>query len=403
MIRPVVLALLLLSSSSGWADSWSPATKETYISADKQARLTITPRDLESSLAYFEDKVAGQEPAGAPAGSKATSATALLEVRSTADGWERTWSGPLANEVAPVSVVVANKGQGFATFDNWHSMGFGPDVVVIYSRDGTLVRKLGLHDLFPDWYIAELPRSVSSIHWRGRPSISGDGTELVVPVVQPSNDDSLSGEGKTLDLVIRMADGAPIGLERPEWKEAMIDAAATARQSCRNQRASIIAWNAPISAPTTAVEQDWHHYLRETQYRTNWSDDQPGPSTTVLRLPSAADFQASVQWLEEKLTESAVIEHDLRAIGSPDIARLTSEIERVGPGIAARQLKDVDLVIVADAAHAGRIRAALAHTGASLEIIDPKQSFPQVEQRMQKEAELTVCHVPGLDAPQPAY
>jgi hypothetical protein len=396
----VVFAVLLMTSSAAWADRWAPPSKETYTSADKQARLTVTPRNLKSALAYFEDKVEGREPAGAPKGTKATSATALLEMRTSAGRWEQAWAGSLTNEVAPVEAFVANKGQGFVTFDNWHSMGFGPNVIAIYDRDGRLVRQLGLSDLFPDWYVAALPRSVSSIHWRQGPRISSDGSELLVPVVQPSTDNSSFVDPKTLDLVIRMADGAPIGLDQPQWKRAMINAAATARQNCQDLRNATTERNAPISAPSTAKEQDWHHYLRETQYRTKWSDDPPGPSTTVLRLPTAADFQASVEWLEEKLTETAVIEHDLRAIGSPDIARLTSEIERIGSGIAVGQLKDVDLVIIADAAHADRIRSALAKSGAALEIIDPKQSFPQVEQRMQNEADLTICHVPNSNVPQ---
>lgn len=403
MIRRAAFALLLISSSAVWADSWMPPSKETYLSTDKTARLTVTPRDLKSALAYFEDKVAGKVNAGAPTGTKATTATAVFELRGANGQWERAWAGPLANEVAPVEAVVANKGLGFATFDNWHSMGFGADAIVIYGRDGTLVRKLGLTDLFPDWYVDALPRSVSSIHWRGEPLISEDGGELIVPVVQPSNDESFSSDRKTLDLAIRMKDGAPVGLQRPEWVATLRKAAAVAQQSCRDQREFIASWNAPISAPSGSKEEDWHHYLRETQFRTKWSDDPPYPGTTVLRVPSAADFQASVTWLEEALTEEAAIEHDLRAIGSPDLGRLTIEIERIGPRIAAGRLKGVELVIVADAEHADRIRAALAHSGARFEFIDPKQSFPQVEQRMRKEAELVVCQAPEPAAQEAAW
>jgi hypothetical protein len=392
---------LLVMSSAVWADSWAPPSKEIYTSADKQARLTVMPRDLKSSLAYFEDKVEGREPAGAPAGTKTTTARALLELRNASGQWERVWTGSLANEVAPVEAVVANKGQAFATFDNWHSMGFGPDAIVIYGREGILIRKLGLMDLFPDWYVASLPGSVSSIHWRGEPRISSDGAELIVPVVQPAKDASMSDEATTLDLAIRMADGAPVGLDRPEWKQAMQAAAATARQNCKDQQDEVAEWNAPITAPATAKEQDWHHFLRETQFRTKWSvrsngsDDPPYPGTTVVRPPSATDFQASVTWLEEALTEKAVIEHDLRAIGSPDIARLTVEIERIAPTLSPGGLKDVDQVVVADAAHAGRIRTALSKSGANLEIINPKQSFPQIKERIRDAADLLVCHVPA--------
>lgn len=349
-------------------------------------------------MAYFEDKVEGREPAGAPNGSKENSASADLERRGASGRWEKLWAGKLVNEVAPVDVIVLNRGRGFVTFDNWHSMGYGPNVIAIYSPDGRLVSQLGLSELFPDWFVAALPHSVSSIHWRGEPRISDDGAELIVPVVQPTNDESLLGEGQKTDLAIRLVDGAAVGLDRPEWKRAFADAGATARKRCVSQRQQVKEWNSPIAAPTTSKEEDWHHYLRETQFRTKWSDEPLVAGTTVLRLPNTADFQASVKWLEEALTEKALIEHDLRAIGSPDIDRLTLEIERIGKGIRAGQLTDVDLVIVSDSAHAERIRAALVRSGVTLTIIDPGHSIPQVPQRIQNESEIGVCQAPAKDA-----
>lgn len=394
MLRHAAFALFIVSSTAVWADSWAPPSKQTYHAPDKSARLIVTPRDLESTLSYFNDKVGGKEPAGAPAGSKATTATAVLERRTRAGRWERAWSGQLVNQVAPVEVVVANNGQGFATFDNWHSVGYGPEAIVIYRGDGTVVRQVSLNNLFPNWFVAALPHSVSSIHWRGDPRISNDGTELIVPVVQPSKEQLSSTQQRMVDLIIRMADGAAVGLDRPEWKQALTQASAFARETCATQRQELKEWNAPISAPTTGEEQDWHHYLRETQFRTKWSDDPPFAGTTVLRSPSAPDFKPSLKWLEEALTESSAIDHDLRAVGSPDTDRLTTEIERIGAAIRPGQLKGVDLVIVADPQHADRIRLALARSGASLTIIDPAQSFPQVKQRMQGETELIVCQAP---------
>ena len=393
MIRRATLVLLIVSSSAVWADSWAPPSRETYQSPDNTARLTVTPRDLESSLAYFEDKVEGREPAGAPTGSRATGATAKLERLNAAGRWEVTWIGPLDNDVAPVGVVVTQGGRGFATLDNWHSVGYGPNVIAIYGGDGKLVRRLALTDLFPKWYIAALPHSVSSIQWRGEPRMSDDGRSLIVPVIQPDTGDSVA-EPRTIDLTIRFADGAPIGLDHPEWKSALRQAGVTARESCAIQRQNIREWNAPISAPKINKEQDWHHYLRETQFRTKWSKDPPYPGTTVLRLPSHPEFKASVGWLEEALTEEAAYDGDLRAIGSPDIAQLTTEIERIALRIRAGQLKGVDLIIVADAAHAERVRGVLDRSGARLTIIDPAESFPQIKQRVQEEGGLAVCEVP---------
>jgi hypothetical protein len=396
MFQRAILSVFLLSSSAAFADTWGPPSKVTYVALDQSARITIIPRDLESAYAYFDDKVKNRAPAGAPANAEETSPSAILELRGASGRWKTAWKKPLINEIAPVDVVVANNGQGFATFDNWHSRGHGPKAIVIYDRDGTPIRKFGLEDLFPPWFVAALPHSVSSIHWRGDPRISNSGTELIVPVVQPENDKFSIRKERTVDLTIRLADGIPVGLESGEWKKALNEAAVTARAMCAAEHASINKWNAPVAAPTTGKEEDWHYYLRETQFRTKWSDDRPSAGTTVLRMPSAADFQPSVKWLEEALTEPAMIDHDLRAIGSPDIVRLTIEIERIGPSISRGQLKGVDLVIVADDAHASRIRAALAHSGANLEFIDPKRSLPQVAERMQDQAEVATCQAPEL-------
>ena len=393
MLKRAAFTLLIVSASVVCADSWMPPSKETYRSPDGSAQLTVTPRDLESALSYFEDKVEGRKPAGAPMGSQATSATATMERRSATGRWERAWTKPLDNEVAPVEVIVANGGQGFATFDNWHSVGHGPNAIAIYDSNGELIRRFGLTDLMPIWFVATLPHSVSSIHWRTEARISVDGQNLIVPVVRPSNDDQLFDEATPIDLAIRLSDGAPVGLEQSEWKTALAEAAAIARERCSIEIANLRKWNAPISAPKNGKEEDWHDYLRETQFRTKWSNEPPFAGTTVLRSVSAPDFKPSVKWLEEALTESAM-DHDLRAIGSPDIGRLTTEIERIGAEIRSEQLKGVDLVIVADARHSSRIRAALAGSGAGLTIIDPARSIPQVKQRIRDESDLTVCRAP---------
>ena len=396
-MRGTFLAILGLTSSAALADEWMLPGRQTYISPGRTARLTVSPRDIQSPLAYFSDKVAHREPAGAPAGSKEQTATAILERADASGRWDRDWAGRLQNEVAPVDVLVADRGAGFATFDDWHGLGYGKNVVVIYRPDGSVARHYALSDLFPNWFIDALPHSVSSIWWRGKPKLSKDETEVVVPVVQPTADESVGlGEGTKVDLAFRLVDGEPVGLQRSGWKAALAQAATAANVICARERQATKEWNEPISAPASNKEQDWHFYLRETQYRTKWSgEDTPEPSTMVLRVPSAPDFSASLQWLRESLTDRADLPHDLRAIGSPDIESLTTRIEQFARQIQRGQLRDVDLVIVADTAHAGRIRRALSQSGASLTIINPAQSFPQIKQRMQDERQLIVCQAPS--------
>lgn len=245
MMRWAAFMLCLALGSPASADSWSLPTKTTYRSADKSTRLTVRPRELKSQLAYFEDKVEGREPAGAAADSKAARAMATLERRGADGRWRKVWTGPLDNEVAPVEVVVANGGRAFATFDNWHSMGHGPNALVIYDGGGRLVRRFALTDLFPDWFVAVLPASISSLRWRGEPRISEEG-HLIVPVLQPRIDQrSYDGE-RMVDLAIRLSDGAPVGLERAEWKAALAEAAGVAREKCRIAAAGTVFSPAPV-------------------------------------------------------------------------------------------------------------------------------------------------------------
>jgi TonB family protein len=158
------LLLIGLLCGSANADQWYPAKEKKYYSADKRYRLEVIPKKLEGPLQYFRDKTEGKEDAGAVKGLKDNRAKAIFSVRKTF-GYSKKYEFPLVNEVSPVSALVSADGKYVVTFDNWHMMGFGDDVVVIYKSDGTLIRKFGLADLFTKGDIETFRRSVSSIWW----------------------------------------------------------------------------------------------------------------------------------------------------------------------------------------------------------------------------------------------
>ena len=157
------------------ADSWAMPTKTQTLSANGHYRLTIVPRELESQLSYFEDKVQDKLHAGQKAGAPEKQANGLLERKRSDGKWETVWHKPLDNDVAPASALVSGSGQYVDTFDNWHSAGYGDNVIVIYGADGTIARKFALVDILPAYYVAALPRSVSSIWWAGESHFSADG------------------------------------------------------------------------------------------------------------------------------------------------------------------------------------------------------------------------------------
>lgn len=300
-----------------------------------------------------------------------------------------------------VDVLLTRDGSAFITFDNWHSMGYGANVVVIYNRQGEVVSQRGLNQILPEWFVAAQPRSVSSIWWRGEPRLSDDGVDAVIPITIPSLDQEAGSEQSTLDLSIRLTDGEITNLSEGAWKAALDKAATVARRKCLNYLDDIAEWNAPIKAPSGSAESAWHRYLREIAYRSlPVSTDGGGPvvETTVLRHRSAPDVNQSIEWLSEALTAKASEpDQDIRLIGSPDPEWLVDQLETVAAKLKRDQLNGVGLIIVLDEPYASRATASLSQSGAKLRIVGSREEISQRTDRLQN---LTASDLPICLAPQ---
>jgi hypothetical protein len=135
-------------------------------SADKKFRLRVIPRELRGQLAYFEGVVEKRKAPGQAVGGQSR-CFGILEKRTKGSAFEMVWSRPLLNDVAPVVAIVSDDGKFVATFDNWHSTGYGPHALVIYGPAGDPVKKLGLLEFLQEPEIEKLRRSVSSVSWYG--------------------------------------------------------------------------------------------------------------------------------------------------------------------------------------------------------------------------------------------
>jgi len=380
IMRISTSALLACSTTPALADQWLPPHTTVLETTDHGARLTIVPRPVSSPLEYFTDKVEHRAPAGAARGALAKSAVATLETRDAAGRWTTAWSRPLLNDVAPVETVLGSGAQGFVTFDNWHGMGYGPDVIAVYDAEGKVVRALSLEQVLPPWFVAVQAHSVSSIWWRDRPHLSADGKSVVVPIALPQPGGEL--DGPKLDLAIRLADGAILGLAEPAWRAALAQAAGTAREACRQELSDSARWNAPMAAPIAGDERAWDRYLREIIFRDPKTPiaNPDFPETVVLMPVGHEDHTSTLTNLESLLTgKYAKAANDLRMIGSPDMAQLVAQIE---PRIGRGHLQGVNLVVVVDASGAERIARALADSRANLRFVDPQQAIPQRPERM---------------------
>lgn len=211
-------AALWLSATAvpSCADSWELPGTETYASTDGRARMIVTPRDLESQFAYFEDM---QEKTPRPGQREPGHAAARARVERWHGGrWHRVWDRAIPNGVAPVQAIVRGDARYAATFDDWHGTGYGPNAIVVYGPGGRIVRRLALADILPDYYVDALPHSVSSIEWRQKPRFSDDGTAIMLPIVIPEPGYVL--DTRTVDLAIRLSDGTPAFTDTSAWGRA---------------------------------------------------------------------------------------------------------------------------------------------------------------------------------------
>ena len=111
--------------------------------------------------------------------------TGTLLHKTTRGAWRRQARWTFVNAWGPGGAAVANDGT-VITFNNICSAGVGPNIVVIYRPDGTLVRTFALSDLLIEDDIKFLPRTVSSIRWLQEQRIDEEAHRLVLDLAEPS-------------------------------------------------------------------------------------------------------------------------------------------------------------------------------------------------------------------------
>jgi hypothetical protein len=144
------IALLLLCPLAAQADSWAAPQTTTYDSAHGTHRFTTIPPGHKGNPEIDRKKAR---------------CFGRLEQKQKDGSYTLVWEKHLSNIVSPVSALVSDGGDYVVTFDNWHSVGRGNNVVVIYGPKGKLVRELGLRDFLTDDEVMRLPNSVSSTWW----------------------------------------------------------------------------------------------------------------------------------------------------------------------------------------------------------------------------------------------
>jgi hypothetical protein len=372
--RLLLTAVLALGSAFALADSWMPPSVETTDSANGRSRVTIVPRGIKSPLAFFEDKVAGKEPAGQREGDSKNSPIARVEQLDAAGRWQLLWQKPLVNDVGPTEALLADNASYLVTFDNWHSVGFGEDVVVIYDRHGNLVRKLGLNQILPPSYVAHLPRSVSSRWWRKGIRLVERDTQVEIQVVEPGS----AGESNAKFVPVRLdlANGSVLPGGK-EWIKAMAhaDRLESERQAAWEKvRVERIA---PLFAPRNNDTHAWRHYMMEIRDRIKKEKEMMGGM--VLAAPGAEkgfhDAKSIAGWIDG-YDSTQSYGFDSFVFSSPTSDRLATILAKSLRARRPGSMRGARIAFVGTPAEGVAVADAAAKAGAEFILIDRTQPVP---------------------------
>lgn len=209
----IIIISVFIFAISVKADTWALPEKRTVCSENNKFCLKVIPKKLDSQLSYFQDKVDEKENAGADKKIKENYCKGIFYARDAKGGLRELWKIKLVNEVSPVNILVSNQGDYVVTFDNWHGVGYGDDVVAIYeTTKGNLIKNLSLSDFLTENDIYNLPTSTSSIWWGGKHSINKENNQLVLQVTKGKS--SFERDADFFTITIELSTGRIIDEKR---------------------------------------------------------------------------------------------------------------------------------------------------------------------------------------------
>lgn len=360
-------------SAPSAADTWRWPETKAYTSDGARFRLTVEPGRLSGER---------QSPSG------------TLEQRLPDGEWRRVWARPLVNLHAPVSAIVADAGDFVVTFDNWHSLGHGDDVVVVYDAQGGIVASLALGDFLPSAIVQAFPRSSSSIWWGGEHRFDGAGDAAVLEVAVPEVGGIPRAE-RHFRVRLDLATGTTEIVRDMDWIAAL---AATRRINALQARQRR-EFEAPLVAPAVNSRRAWQAYAREVHRRLDPSWPPSAHELLLLRMPPDADFMGEVRSIRGMLGFSRLA--DWRAtdgrrqswqeaptafvFASPAPGKLADALVTEAATLRSGSLAGWRVYATCEPRDQGRLRLALARLGAEFIPVGLDQPIPQRLERLRDE------------------
>jgi hypothetical protein len=160
----ILTFLTLFVSSNPIVDTWAPPKTTDYYNENKTHFVRIVPRTVPEKFWKWREAKPEQKKQFSPSDTTVIPCHAIM-YKKTKSGDSLVWKKKLINQIAPVSAFVTKDARYMVTFDNWHSMGYGVDVMVYYDNQGNLIKRHMLEDISP-FPINTYSMSVSSLWWR---------------------------------------------------------------------------------------------------------------------------------------------------------------------------------------------------------------------------------------------
>jgi len=186
MKKYLIIILFVFITFDILADSWLPPSTKTYYSENKEYMLRVFPTKIPDKYWDWESSSKRKKKRFEAKDTTIIKCHAILYKLDSQDSIQ-VWNKFLINRTAPSDVIVANDGSSIATFDNWHSLGYGI-VFTIYNEKGEVENNYKLEDFSP-YEIDDYMHSVSSIWWKcGAKYIDINRIEICCSVEEESKD-----------------------------------------------------------------------------------------------------------------------------------------------------------------------------------------------------------------------